>query len=108
MKQAPLFADTFSLCEWLLQHLDREASVLARALCENALKMLEAVVMALKGWSREDRIAEADERLVLLRMHLRLAGATGLLAESQQLFALECADRIGRQLGGWQRSLGPA
>ncbi len=108
MKQAPLFADTFSLCEWLLRHLDRETSVLARALCDDALRILEAVVLALKGWSRPERIAEADECLIVLRVHLRLAGATGLLAEPQLLFALECADRIGRQLGGWQRSLAAA
>jgi hypothetical protein len=37
-------------------------------------------------------------------MHLRLAGAIGLLDEQQVLFALEYADRIGRQLGGWQRA----
>ncbi len=99
MKQAPLFTDAFSLCEWLLQQLDRESSVLARALCDSGLQLLAAVVLALKGRQREERLAEADECLLRLRMQLRLAGAIGLLGESQLLFALECADRIGRRTG---------
>jgi hypothetical protein len=37
-------------------------------------------------------------------MHLRLAGAIEILDEQQVLFALAYADRIGRQLGGWQRA----
>ena len=40
MKQAPLFTDAFSLCEWLLRQLDRESSVLARALCDSSLQLL--------------------------------------------------------------------
>lgn len=108
MKQAPLFTDAFSLCEWLLRQLDRDSSVLARALCDSGLHLLAAVVLALKGRQREEQLAEADECLLILRMQLRLAGAIGLLGESQLLFALECADRIGRQIGGWQRSLDSA
>jgi hypothetical protein len=38
----------------------------------------------------------------------RLAASTGCLTEAQAIFALDAADRIGRQLGGWLRSLGPA
>lgn len=106
--RAPLFTDTFSLCEWLLQHLDRvdrDSGVLARSLCDNSLKLLEAVTLALKNRLREERLEEADERLLALRTQLRLAGSVGLLDERQMLFALESADRIGRQLGGWQRAL---
>ncbi len=108
MKQAPLFADAFALSEWLLRHVDGQTGVLARTLSQDALHVLDAVALALKGWSRPERLADADEHLILLRLHLRLAGATGLLAESQMLFALDCADRIGRQLGGWQRALDTA
>ena len=108
MKQAPLFTDAFSLCEWLLRQLDRESSVLARALCDSSLQLLTAVVLALKGRQREEQLAAADECLIMLRMQLRLAGAIGLLGESQLLFALECADCIGRQIGGWQRTLDSA
>jgi hypothetical protein len=106
--RAPIFTDTFSLCEWLLRHLDRESGVLSRTLCDNALKLLEALTLALKDRLRDERLEEADERLIALRMQLRLAGAIGLFDEHQLLFALECADRIGRQLGGWQRALNTA
>ena len=104
----PLFADAFSLCEWLLQHLEREPGVLPKDLCDNSLKLLAAITLALKGRLREERIEEADERLIVLRVQLRLAATTGLFSERQVLYALECTDRIGRQLGGWQRSLDPA
>ena len=40
-----------------------------------------------------------------LRVQLRLAGALGRLSERQLLFALESADGIGRQIGGWRRTL---
>ena len=102
--RAPIFADTFSLCEWLLHHLDWEQSVLSRAICDTALQLLEVITFALKDRQRDERLDEADERLIALLLHLRLAGAIGLFDEPQVLFALECADRIGRQLGGWQRS----
>lgn len=107
-RHAPLFTDTFSLCQWLLRHLDRERGVLSRTLCENALALLEVVTLALKNRLREERLEDADERLIVLRMQLRLAGSLGLFEERQMLFALECADRIGRQLGGWQRALDAA
>jgi hypothetical protein len=104
-RHAPLFTDTFALCEWLLGHLDGEPGALAADLCRNALALLEAVTLALKGQMREERLVEADERLMALRVELRLAAALGRLSERQALFALESADRIGRQVGGWRRSL---
>ncbi len=104
-RRAPLFTDAFALCEWLLGHLDEEPGVLAPALCRNALSLLEAITLALKGQLREERLIEADERLVALRVQLRLAAGTGRLSERQALYALEIADRIGRQVGGWRRAL---
>ena len=43
---APLFTDAFALCEWLLQHLDQEPGVLARSLCKDALRLLDAITFA--------------------------------------------------------------
>ena len=103
--RAPLFTDTFQLCEWLLRALQRNPGPLARALCGNALRLLEAVTLALKRRRRDEALMEADEILITLRVQLRLAGTTDSLSESQVLHGLECADRIGRQLGGWMRSL---
>lgn len=105
MKQAPLYTDTLALTEWLLGHFDQETSTLARRLCTNALSLLEALALALKDRLREERVEEADERLITLRLQLRLMGLTERLNDKQLRHALELADQIGRQLGGWRRSM---
>ncbi len=106
MKAAPLYVDTSRLCAWLLERLGGCEDVLARRLCSTALDLLEHLTLALKNRGREERIDGADEDLIVLRVELRLAGNLDLLTERQVLFALELADGIGRQLGGWRRSLG--
>lgn len=106
MKAAPVYVDASRLCAWILKHFGARDEVLARRLCTTALDLLEHLTLALKNRGREERIESADEDLIVLRLELRLAGAVDLLDESQVLFALEQADGIGRQLGGWRRSLG--
>lgn len=78
---APIFADTFSFCEWLLNHLDREPSALARHLCGNALKLLDAITLALRNRLCEERLDDADEYLIALRVHVRLAETRSAIAE---------------------------
>jgi hypothetical protein len=102
---APLFTDAFQLSTWLLQRLDADPRTLPRAICQRALRLLAMITLALKDRDRLASLGDADESLIVLRVQLRLAGATGLFTEDQLLFALGYADRIGRQLGGWQRSL---
>ncbi len=104
---APLYVDAFALGEWLLGHFGDDPRVLPRALCEDSLALLEAVTLALKGRRRDELVEVADERLITLRTRLRLAGSAGYIEESQLIHALERADSIGRQLGGWMRKLGP-
>ncbi len=104
---APLYVDAFALNEWLLRHFDDDLRALPRSLCQNSLALLEAVTLALKGRRRDEMVEVADERLITVRTQLRLAGAAGYLEESQLVHALERADSIGRQLGGWMRKLGP-
>lgn len=106
MKQAPLFVDAKRLCAWLLQNFDQCDSVLGRRIAATSLDLLRAVTLALKKRDREEQIERADEELIALRVELRLAEQVGLLDEDQLLYALEEADKIGRQLGGWRRSLG--
>lgn len=105
--EAPLFVDAFALCEWLLLRLGSDERVLARALCSTALRLLEELTLALKNRDRDAHVEGADERLITLRVQVRLAGTTGHLNEAQVLHALARADDIGRQLGGWRRKLGP-
>ncbi len=104
---APLYVDTFALCEWLLGRFGEDSRVLPRAICAGALELLDAVVLALKSRRRDEQVEVADERLISLRTRLRLAASAGYLSESQMIHALERADVIGRQLGGWMRALGP-
>lgn len=104
---APIYADAFALCEWLLGRLDGDSRVLAKQICEDALALLEALGLALKGIRVGAQLDEADERLYALRLKLRLAAALRLLSQEQLVFAYQATDAIGRQLGGWLRSLGP-
>lgn len=104
---APLYVDAFGLCEWLLGHFGDDARILPRAISQCGLALLEAITLALKGHQRDEQLERADECLIRLRTQLRLAGAMGYLSEAQMLHALERADAIGRQLGGWLRKLGP-
>ncbi len=104
---APLYVDTFALCEWLLGRFGKDTRVLPSAICQHALALLDAVTLALKGRRRDEQVEIADERLIGLRTQLRLAASTGYLSESQMIHALDRADAIGRQIGGWMRTLGP-
>ncbi len=104
---APLYVDAFALCEWILGRFGDDRRVLPRAICEASLELLEAITLALKGRRREEFVDLADERLISLRTQLRLAAAAGYLQQSQVVHALERADAIGRQLGGWMRALEP-
>ena len=104
---APLYVDAFDLCEWLLGRFGDDGRVLPRVLCEHALALLGAITLALKDRRREEQIEAADAYLIRLRTELRLAATLGYLSDAQLLHALERAEVIGRQLGGWLRSLGP-
>lgn len=104
---APVYVDAFALCQWLLGHFGEDSRALSRALCDSGLGLLEAVTLAIKNRRREVQVEIADECLIRLRTQLRLAGATGYLSQTQMLYALERADEIGRQIGGWLRALGP-
>lgn len=101
---APLYVDAFDLSRWLVERFGEKQEVLPQRICTSSLDLLEAVTLALKGRRRDESSERADECLICLRTLLRLAGSCGLLRDEQMLFALERADRIGRQLGGWMRS----
>lgn len=105
---APVFIDAYTLCQWILQHFDDQPGILAQSLCRNCLHLLEAITLALKGRLREERLEQADEYLITMRLKLRLAAGTDLLDDQQMFYAVDLVDRIGRQIGGWLRSLNEA
>jgi len=106
MKQdpAPIYVETFDLAGWLLARLQDHDDALARRLVATVLALLEDITLALKDRDRSARLDAADDGLIRLRLLVRLSEATGLLDASQRMFALEGLDRIGRQLGGWQKA----
>lgn len=63
----PLYRDATALCQWLLGHFRQSQDMLARALCDNALRLHEDVVLALRERDLDVRIESADERLIVLR-----------------------------------------
>lgn len=106
--RAPLFVDALAIAKWLVEHFDRSATgSLGTHVVTVALDLLQAVTLALKDRRREEQIELADEQLIRLRVLLRLATDCGRLTAEQYGHVLVRVDAIGRQLGGWQRSLGP-
>lgn len=102
---APVLRDAWRLSEWVLQRFEREPGALAQRLCATALDLVESLVLALRRADAAD-VELADDRLALLRAHLRLARDRALLDDRQLIHALELCNSVGRQLGGWLRQAG--
>lgn len=96
MKEAPLFAQSLALAQWLLQNLTI-VSPLRERIQGHALDLLEHLTLALKGFDREERVDQADRSAALARVTLRLAHELGQLDEDRFLFLAEQLDGIGRQ-----------
>jgi hypothetical protein len=113
MKEAPLFVDAYDLALDLCRHLQRADveqwcranQVLGQRAVSSALDLVDRITLALKGFDRDDNAAAADESLAVLRVQLRLAMDLGLVERRQHLSLIERMDAIGRQLGGWRKSL---
>jgi hypothetical protein len=102
--RAPIFVEAFDFAAWIQRLLGPSPQPLARAIAGHALALVEAVALALKQNSRRERLTQADELLVRLRIELRLAGEIGLLDMRRAQHGLAQLESIGRQLGGWQRA----
>jgi hypothetical protein len=73
-------------------------------ICQS-LDLLLDLAFALKDRDREARIDDADDVLLRLRTLLMLAVEVGRLSPEQYAHVLGMVDGIGRQIGGWKRSL---
>lgn len=113
MTEAPIFTRAYDLHGWLLDRLDGPGGgqqelgypTLRRSVLGASTALLESVSLALARFDTHDRLVEADQQAILLRVHLRLATDRQLLDDRQLLHASgELAD-IGRQIGGWLRRL---
>jgi hypothetical protein len=104
MKQAPLFVQSFELGSRVLREVDG-GGALGASLHRDTLALLDHVVLALKGFDREDHLDRADALATLLRVRLRLAVRVTLISEGLMLALTRELDEIGRQIGGWLRRL---
>jgi hypothetical protein len=106
--EAPLFRDAYSLAGTVAAELEQGSShsALRARLVQDTLRVLDAIVLALAGIERAERLVDADADLRLLRVHMRLACDLDVVDHEFLLAVAEEADRIGRQLGGWRRQLG--
>lgn len=101
---APIFVDAMAAAQWLGHHFN-QGDVLGRRIHDRALDLLEAVTLALRDFDKLAELDEADRSLACLRVLVLLAHERELLDGGQLLYVTELLDRIGRQLGGWLRSL---
>jgi len=107
MKQAPLFTQTYTFFNWLLGHMEKRRSqpFLRQTILETGRRLLDSLTLALQGFDMQEQACRADEALALLRLHLRLGEENHLLSRKQYAFAVQNLDEIGRQLGGWLKSM---
>lgn len=104
--RAPIFTASWDLCAWLLKKTrPHPHDVLARSLADSALRLLDNITLALRNIDRENALLDADIILVQLRLRVRMAEETNLFNAHQRQYAVEQLDDIGRQLGGWQKTL---
>ncbi|MEM7198740.1 MAG: hypothetical protein AAF628_00625 [Planctomycetota bacterium] len=107
MRDAPVQHDVLDLCALLMPEVEEATgrALLAEALGASALRLLDDVTLAAAGREREAHLAAADEELLLLRARLELAAGVGGVDEGLLVDLAGRADAIGRQIGGWVRSL---
>jgi hypothetical protein len=102
--------DAFALSGVLLQALEATAPAypaLRQRLSHTGLDLLDALTLAAASPEPHPRLLDADEALTLLRAQLRLALELGLLDADLYRDFIAQADLVGRQLGGWLKSLHP-
>lgn len=103
-KEAPLHNDCLQLARWVATTIDPTLPTGRRA-HELAIELVEQVALALHGYDREESVENADRAAARLRVVLRLCLEVGLVSDGGLLHTAEQLDRIGRQIGGWQRHL---
>jgi len=106
VKNAPVFVDAYEANLTLHRALAGDASPVGARACALGSDLVDAVAFALKGWDTREELDAADALLARLRLAVRLLGDLGTLPRPQQLSVAERLDCVGRQLGGWRRSLG--
>jgi hypothetical protein len=102
---APLLRDATALHTWLLHAFEDSPRPTARHLCALSTQLVDAILLALHDRDRRHQLATADDALLCLRLHLRLAGERGQCGIDGMWHALRLCDTVGRQIGGWQHAM---
>lgn len=107
MNAAPLYEQTLTLAAVLCDALDAEDghAGLRGEVRGRLLALVDRVALAVAGIERAHNLAAADAALCVLRARLDLARRCELWDAELHLAAAERTEAIGRQLGGWLRSL---
>lgn len=109
MKEAQIFIDSYKTCQWLLQNIPKALTItdkmLTKRIVRKALVILEELTLAVQGYETLDHVMRADESVALIRVEIRLAMEQELLSVKQYQYLIEQYNCIGRQIGGWLKSL---
>lgn len=104
---APMLGAATLLHTWVLSTFEAQRHPTANHLCRLSARVVDGVLLALHDRDRDLRLADADDALLCLRLHLRLAGERQQCSTDGMWHALRLCDDVGRQIGGWQRRLHP-
>lgn len=104
-EQAPILRDATRRHLWVHEKFERDTRPAPQHVCRLTLQLVDDLLRALTVGDPRQVLWQVDDTLVRLRYHLRLVREKGDLEEGGLLHALRLADDVGRQLGGWLRSL---
>ncbi len=107
MLDAPLYVQAHDLAIWLSERTVSWPAAhgdLATAVREGACELTCRAALALTFPDRRARhLRRADETIVRLREHLRIAAGLHLLSRRRLRYAAGELAEIGRMIGGWRK-----
>jgi len=110
-EEAPIYPATHDLLDWLVPHLEHwprpQRFLLARQVMESATSFYRLILRARKAGlaARADALLEADAELETLKALLRLGQERRYMSRGQYEHVSRLVSDVGRQLGGWRRSI---
>jgi len=110
-EEAPIYPATHDLLDWLVPHLEHwprpQRFLLARQVMESATSFYRLILRARKAGlaARADALLEADAELETLKALLRLGQERRYMSLGQYEHVSRLVSDVGRQLGGWRRSI---
>lgn len=101
---APVVTDALAFAEWIVRTTNCRADTLSQRLVAAALELAEHIGFAWKDRDRAQRLMDADDAVLRLRILLRLCPAADTFSHKQMMCGLSQLEKIGRQIGGWMKS----